>query len=119
MIRRLSGPTARCRLPFLIKQDLKGTNRCCVSISNVAVLPSLLTATGLTSRPQSKSVRITAASQMRIVRVKLFLLVCVILPQTLQSVRPTRSEKPKGIINFLSRSTTSGPNLSSSNLLTN
>ena len=28
-----------------------------------------------------------------------------------QSVRPTRSEKPKGIINFLSQSTKSGPTI--------
>ena len=36
-----------------------------------------------------------------------------------QSVRPTRSEKPKGIINILSRSTKSGPTSGPSNLPTN
>ena len=36
-----------------------------------------------------------------------------------QSVRPTRSAKPKGIMNFLSRSTKSGPTSGPSDLPTN
>ena len=80
------------------------------------MLPSLLTATGLTSRPQSKSVRITiipvpagvtdAYGPLEFILVGL----CHFREES-QSVRPTRSEKPKGIINFLSQINQERPNI--------